>query len=113
MVETNLSIVIDRKSVRQAFKKVSEAEIVLASLAGIRPDPRWEGCLVYAGDAPEEQAGNGCIGIQGERAEEVMQRLVESLERLGLTILSIYDGGPEPTRLIARVSGGKWTSAGN
>ena len=104
------SLVFDRKLAGEVFKQVGEREIVLAALAGMAPEPGWEGCLVYAGDPPGDRAAQACIGISGPVAETVQQRLVEALERIGITVLELYEGGPEPSQNIAMASGGKWTT---
>lgn len=104
------SFVFDRKSAGEVFKQVSERQIVLAVLAGIAPDPGWEGCLVYVGQPPNDRAGQVCIGIQGPAADTVQQRLVEGLERIGIAVLEIYEGGPEPSQAVATASGGKWVT---
>jgi hypothetical protein len=105
------SFVFDRKSALEIFKDVGDREIVLAVLAGLAPEAGWEGCRVYAGAPPDEHAGQYCIGISGPGADTVQLRLVEGLEKVGIVILAVYEGGPEPLRTIGTASGGKWTTS--
>lgn len=84
--------------------------MILAVLATLVPEPGWEGCLVYTGPAPGEPGQTGCIGNRGSGAGELQRRLVESFERLGITVLKLYEGGPEVAASIARVSGGQWVA---
>lgn len=60
---------------------------------------------------PDEHAGQYCIGIRGPGADTVQERLVEGLEKLGIVVLAIYEGGPEPLRTIGSAAGGKWTTS--
>ena len=102
------SFVFDRKGALEIFKQVGDREIVLAVLAGLTPEPGWDGCLVYGGNPPDEHAGQYCIGTRGPGADTVQERLVEGLEKLGIGVLAVYEGGPEPLRTIGTASGSKW-----
>jgi hypothetical protein len=110
MFDSTYSLVFDRKSAARAFKQVGAREIMLAVLAGIPPEAAWDGCLVYVGEPTVEQAGQACIGIRGPAADTVQQRLVEGLEKIGIKIIELYEGGPEPSEPIATASGGKWSA---
>jgi hypothetical protein len=110
MSEPTYSLVYDRGSAAEVFKQVGEREIILAVLAGLAPEPDWDGCLVYSGDPPEEHAAQVCIGITGAAADRVQQWIVEGLERQGIVVLQVYEGGPEPLQKLTVASGGKWTT---
>lgn len=111
MSEETFSFTFDLQSARDAFRQVDTRRMILAVLATLSPQPGWEGCRIYTGPAPEDPDRTGCIATNGPGAEELQRRLVESLERLGVTVLRLYKGGPEATDAIAGVSGGKWVSA--
>ncbi len=51
------------------------------------------------------------VGIRGPAAEALQRNLVETMERLGMTILQLYEGGPETRQAIARARDGRWVSA--
>ena len=108
MSDKIVSLVYDRKSAAEAYQQVDERQIVLAILAGIVPEPSWNGSVVFVGDPPAEQGGNVCIAVRGPEAETIQERLVEGLEKAGIVVLQIYEGGPEPTVTIATASEGKW-----
>jgi hypothetical protein len=111
MSDKIFSLVYDRKRASEAYQQVDERQIVLAILAGIVPQPSWNGSLVYVGDPPDEQRQNVCIAIRGPEAETIQERLVEGFEKAGIEVLQIYEGGPEPTYTIAKASDGKWVRA--
>ena len=111
MSENVFSLIYDRKSASESYQQVDERQIVLAILAGIAPEPSWNGSLVYVGDSPVGQEQNVCIAIRGPGAETIQERLVEGLEKAGIAVLQIYEGGPEPTKSIAKASEGKWVTA--
>jgi NifU-like protein involved in Fe-S cluster formation len=50
MSEKVFSLIYDRKGASEAYRQVDERQIVLAILAGIVPEPSWNGSLVYVGD---------------------------------------------------------------
>jgi hypothetical protein len=110
MDESTCSFTFDLRSVQKAFQPVDPKRTILAVLATLVPEPGWDGCLVYTGPAPGEPGKTGCIGTRGSGAGELQRRLVESFERLGITVLELYAGGPEVADSIARVSGGRWVS---
>ena len=80
--------------------------LVLAFLAGIPPQPDWEGCLVFvAGSRPDQVR----LGLRGPAALAVRDHLVDSFARVGLDVLP----GEEDDELvveapIARVEDGAW-----
>ena len=41
---------------------------------------------------------------------EVQEAIVETFEKTGIPVPSIYEGGPEPQLELARVADGVWTS---
>jgi hypothetical protein len=111
MSDPVFSFVFDRQSARNAFKQVGATSFLLATLAQVTPEPPWEGCLVYEGESPLDSTKTACIGLRGPAADVVQQRLVEVMERLGVRILELYDGGPEVRERIAQVRDGRWASA--
>ena len=111
MSETVSSLVFDRQSARDAFTQIGATSFLLATLAQVTPEPAWEGCLVYEGESPLDGVTTACIGLRGPGADVVQQRLVEVMERLGVRILQLYEGGPEVREPVARVREGRWASA--
>jgi hypothetical protein len=111
MSEDTFSFTFDLQSARDAFRQVDTRRMILAVTAALAPQPGWEGCRIYTGPTPEDPGRTGCIATCGPGAEELQRRLVESFERLGVTVLKLYEGGPEATDAIARVSEGKWASS--
>jgi hypothetical protein len=111
MSEDTFSFTFDLRSAQEAFRQVDTRRMILAVLATLAPEPGWEGCRIYTGATPEDPDRTGCIATSGPGAEELQRRLVESFERLGVTVLKLYEGGPEATDAIASVSKGKWVSS--
>jgi hypothetical protein len=105
------SFTFDLRSAREAFRQVDTHRMILAVTAALAPEPGWEGCRIYTGPAPEDPDNTVCVATRGPGAADLQQKLVESFERLGVTVLKLYEGGPEMAAAIARVSEGKWVSA--
>ncbi len=105
------SFVYDRTSALQAFPQTGTEELVLAVLAGVHPEPAWEGCAVYEGPSPLDPESTVCIGIRGAAADIVQERLVEAFERVGIVIRQVYEGGPLERRAIAHAHEETWVSA--
>jgi hypothetical protein len=108
--EPTFSFVYDRAEAARVFTEIGTQALLLAILARVPPEPGWEGCLVYRGEAPEGSARNVCIGMRGPAAMEVQERIVQAFEETGIPVPSIYEGGPEPQLAIARVVGGVWAT---
>ena len=104
------SLIFDRQSARDAFKQIGTTALLLATLAQVTPEPAWEGCLVYEGESPLDGVKTACIGLRGPGADVVQQRLVEAMERIGVRILELYEGGPDVREPIARAREGRWAS---
>ena len=111
MTEQTYSFVCDRKSADAAFPGIAIRDLVLSLLAGIPPQNEWEGCMVYEGDSPLE-AGTVCIGTSGPGADALQLRLLDALERQGVVIVEVFEGGPAPKWPIACVGGGQWADPG-
>jgi hypothetical protein len=111
MPEDTFSFTFDLQSARDAFRQVDTRRMILAVTATLAPEPGWEGCRIYTGPTPEDLDRTGCIATSGPGAEELQRRLVESLERLGVAVLKLYEGGPVVTDAIASVSDGKWATS--
>jgi hypothetical protein len=109
MTEPTYSFVYDRASADAAFHGIGIRELVLSLLAGLTPDAECDGCLVYEGESPLEP-GTVCIGISGPGADALQLRLVEGLERQGVGIIKVYEGGPEVRMPIARAREGVWAT---
>ena len=110
MPETTYSFVYDRSSADREFRCIVPRALILAILAGIPPQSSWDGCLVYSGTSPIEGSDTVCIGTTGPAADTVQERIIEALERQGIRILQVYEGGPEVAEALARASAGKWVS---
>jgi hypothetical protein len=110
MSETTYSLVFDRQSAADAFKQIGKRELMLAVLARLVPEPAWEGCSIYEGETPLEEVRTVCVGTRGPAADKVQERLVETLEGLGIRVLKVYEGGPQERECLARVQDGRWTS---
>ena len=104
------SFAFDRQAAGQVFQQVATGEILLGLMAGIPPEPEWDGCLVWEGPSPLDPESTACVGTRGPGAAAVQERLVESLERLGVPVLALWEGGPGVTRRLVRAAGGRWVS---
>ncbi len=104
------SFAFDRQAAGQVFQQVATGEILLGLMAGIPPEPEWDGCQVWEGPSPLDPESTACVGIRGPGAATVQERLVEALERLGVPVLALWEGGPGVTRRLVRATGGRWVS---
>ena len=109
MSESTYSFVYDRAAADAAVHGVAPRELTLSILAGILTGPDSEGCLVYRGASPLG-AATVCIGTRGRSADEIQLRLLEGFERLAVTIIEVYEGGPEVIEAIATARNGRWTA---
>ena len=105
------SFVFDRQSAAVAFAQTGKYDLVLGLLATLPPEPEWEGCLVYEGMTPLQEVRTVCIGMRGNAADQVQERLVEAFESRGVQIIEVYEGGPEVREPIAKVTDGTWKTA--
>lgn len=110
MSDETYSFVYDRAAAANVFTEIGTQGLVLAILARVPPEPEWEGCLVYKGDAPDSNARMVCIAMRGPSAMQVQERVVETFEATGIPVPSIYEGGPEPQLELARVANGRWAT---
>jgi hypothetical protein len=108
MSEPTYSLVYDRDSASRAFPGVSAEKLVVALLATLPPAPDWEACQVYRCPSPLEGADSDCLVTRGKAAEAIQEHLVEAMEKRGITVIQLYEGGPESGELIARVEQGLW-----
>jgi len=91
----------------RVFKGITGDRVLLAVLAGVQPEPAWEGCTIRVGAAAPDQIQ---VDVEGQAADAVLPRLVETLERMGISTRAArtrLEGGSP----LARVSGGRWQSA--
>ena len=102
------SFVYDKVSADAAFHGIAARELTLSVLAGLPPQPAWDGCLVYQGPSPLGGA-TVCIATQGSGADELQLRLVEVFERQAIPVLGVYEGGPEVAKPIATARAGRWS----
>jgi len=102
------SFVYDRAAAAEVFQEIGTKGLLLAILARVSPKPEWEGCVVYKGQAPDDSARMVCIAMRGPSAIDVQERVVEAFEATGIPVPTIYEGGPEPQLVLARVVDGKW-----
>jgi hypothetical protein len=109
MTDTTYSFVYDRPSADAAFHGIAARELALSILAGLPPEPGWEGCLVYQGASPLEGA-TVCIATRGPGADALQLRLIEALERQNVWVLQVYEGGPEITQAIAVARDQVWST---
>jgi hypothetical protein len=106
-MSSTFSFVYDGVSAAEAFHGIGINGLLLSLLAGITPEPGWEGVTVFQGDSPLDDPAV-CIGMTGAGADELQLKLIDGLERQGVRILQVYDGGPEPKMQIATARDGKW-----
>jgi hypothetical protein len=111
MSESLYSLVFDRSEALKAYPQIGKVDLVLGVLASITPKPEWEGCIVYEGSSPMEETRTVCLGIQGNMADRIQERLVEGFELKGIPILQVYEGGPEVRQVYARAEGQTWVEA--
>ena len=110
MNDTTYSFVYDRAEASKVFQEIGTQGLMLAILARIPAQADWEGCLVYTGEAPENDGRMICIAMTGPGAMQVQEQIVENFENTGIPVPAIYEGGPEPKLELARVKDGRWTS---
>lgn len=110
MNDTTYSFVYDRAEAAKVFQEIGTQGLLLAILARIPAQADWEGCLVYSGEAPENDEQMICIGMTGPGAIQVQEQIVENFEKTGVPVPAIYEGGPEPTLELARVTDGRWSA---
>ena len=65
---------------------------------------------MYAGVGGGDPAASTCIGTRGPGAAAAQESLVESFERAGLRVITVYEGGPPVGRKIACARGGHWVA---
>jgi hypothetical protein len=109
MSDAVYSFVYDKITADAAFHGIPTDALVLSLLATCPPESSWDGCLVYEGTSPLDSP-SVCIGMSGAGAEPLQLKLVEALERQSVGILAVYEGGPEPSKPIARAEGELWVS---
>jgi hypothetical protein len=107
MADGAYSFVFDRQAAVSAFRGVEPRAVTMALLAGLAPDPAWEGCEVGLGESPLGP-GTVCVRTRGPGAGELQLRLVEAFERQGVPIRQVYEGGPDEVAVLATVRGGRW-----
>jgi len=103
------SFVYDRITADAAFHGIGTHRFVLSMLAGLPPEVEWEGCLVYEGESPLDSPGV-CIALRGQGSNSLQLRLVEAIERQGIYVQKVYEGGPEVRTPIATAHQGQWVS---
>jgi len=111
MTEAVYSLVFDRQEALKSYPQTGKYDLVLGILASIQPRADWEGCVVYEGVSPLGEFRTVCIGIRGNNADKVQERLVEGLEQKGVPVLQVYEGGPDVRELVARVEDEIWVTA--
>jgi hypothetical protein len=111
MSESVYSFVFDKVRATQEISSVPVSALVLALLARQPPQDDWAGCEIFSGDTPLDPEKTACIGTRGPGADEVQQRLVETLESLNVPVLAVYEGGPEERELIARAKPPIWSTS--
>ena len=105
------SFVFDRGEALKAFPQTGKYDLILGVLASMPPEEEWEGCVVYEGASPMQELQTVCIGIEGGRADEVQEKLVEGFEQRGVPVLQVYEGGPEVQEIFAKVENKSWVAA--
>ena len=108
MTEPVYSVVFDKQRADRELTPVGVERMVLALLAREPPDAAWDGCLVFEGESPDDPVTTRCVGMVGPGADQVQERLVETMESLNIPVLGVYEGGPEVRQKIARVRDGGW-----
>jgi hypothetical protein len=108
MSDSTYSFVFDLQSAHAAFRGIGARELTLSLLAGLAPDPGWEGCRVELGESPLGP-GTACVVTRGAAAGELQLRLVDSFERQQVRVIQVYEGGPEIGELLATALGSRWS----
>jgi hypothetical protein len=102
------SIVFDKRQADEELTPLSVDRMVLALLARRPPKAEWNDCLVYEGETPSDASTTKCVAMTGPHADQVQERLVETMESLNIPVLGVYDGGPDVRIKITRVWDGAW-----
>jgi len=95
----------------RAFPSIGDRDLILALLARITPDPRWNGCVVqlYENRTGDEQQVR--VGVTGPEAVEVAQLLVTAWEQVGIPVQPVDEKGVAVENALVRVAAGRWESA--
>jgi len=102
------SFVFNRGEAIAVFKTVGLRDFVLGVLATVKAKPEWDGCLVFMGPSPTDPDATACLATEGPGASEAQLAILEGFERMGVPPLAVFEGGPEPTDELARVTDGAW-----
>jgi hypothetical protein len=111
MSDAVFSFVFDRRRALEVFPGIGVDRLVRAVLARVSPPAAWNGCVVYTGATPLDPEATACVGTRGPGADEAQQQLVEQFEALEISVLAVYEGGPEEAAALARASDGRWVEA--
>ena len=111
MSDEVFSFVFDRRRALEVFPGIGVDRLVRAVLARKSPAADWNGCEIYTGATPLDPATTACVGTRGPGADEAQQQLVEQFEELEISVLAVYEGGPEQEAALARADDGRWVEA--
>lgn len=101
-------LTLDPRQVRRVFPGSAPERVLVAALAGLPPDPAWEGAEVSLAHA--EQTLH--LALSGPGAGELSPRLQQRLEQLGLEATPCAEPGARDATPLVRVLGGRWSAPG-
>jgi hypothetical protein len=70
----------------------------------------FEGAEIGLGEAPGDPEQTICVVISGPGAELLQERLVMAVERVGIPVDAVYEGGPATCDPVARAHKARWRS---
>jgi len=108
MSEELCSVLFSRAVAAEAFRGVAPWRVVLAALAGMRPEPGWEGCQIYEAAPTDDRDEDVCVVVRGPAARQVATRLTTALGAVGIPVHDQRDGGLDPRGPIAEARSGEW-----
>jgi hypothetical protein len=98
-----------RDAAAEAFPGIAHWRVILAVLATVRPEERWEGCLVFEVDPPPADPGSSCVCVSGPGAQEASDRLIEALRVAGVPTQGTLVGEVEPIGAPVEASNRSWS----
>ncbi len=102
------SFTFARQASLAALPQIGARELLLALLAGVPVEGDLEGAEVGLGEAPSDPESTICVVTAGPAAELLQERLVVALERIGIPVDAVYEGGPAVFETVARAHGARW-----
>lgn len=110
---------LNRRDLARQFRGTAPAKVVVAALAGLPPEPAWDGCalaLCDAAAADHKDAAADVVFVQVRAPDPldtlIAARLTERLATLGLTATSAPARQNGGVTLLCEARDGRWVTPG-